>query len=673
MPEKSTAAYIQTVLLTAPEGGLTPREIAERAELPLRAVRIALAELCDANITTCECNWYYAITSRVNVFWQHHVRRLVEHVRTAANCGTKAVMRALCLPACLLHALCERGNIEVVDTKRIRILHLRTDVQAARKPHLNARQCAALNKSAEKAPKMMVRHFASITGFAPDDAKIVLQELEARGIVESIVINEHTSMYMLAYGQSFKIHPNPAAHTQTTAPRRTKAAPACRNARRPAPTIRPAQPVTEPAAPTPAELPVTTTVPAAPTMVSALSRTVRATLTWHTANVSPRNAQHVTSRTRHSTPSGVTGPPQVKERRAAPDAHLNRVTAGGEKRAPPAGYAHRPPDLRTNPTAVQPPRSTGAHMTQTVALNPHPQAPQAAQEDQPRPSLFAEPAAPETRPQGQPRIPLDTTIRRSTEHVYLHLDHRRLTLFRTFRSNDMPTARFNEIIIEHPDIWRQVIVEIAKHCSRDRLILVHHNDPGLTQQLRVYRQDQELVNFIERERRSMIRSVNGGQETLLWQDVLTLLDQGKMPRLPVAVDAHIYSASVSDGVKTYYGFVIHTANDLAIKGGFVNIKGPQDDLISAEMLALLDATKVLPSGTRSVVYPSQDTVKFVYDSLAKPLAERDMHARSPVMRQLIEQCNRRGLAVQTGEKPNAVFMKHARAVAAQVYAGRAVI
>ena len=311
-------------------------------------------------------------------------------------------------------------------------------------------------------------------------------------------------------------------------------------------------------------------------------------------------------------------------------------------------------------------------MTQTVTPSPHPQAPPAPQEEQQRPSLFAEPVQ-ETRPQGQAqtRVPLDTTIRRPVEH--LHLDHRRLTLFRTFRTNDMPTARISEVMIEHPDIWRQVLVEIAKHSSRDRLILIHHNHQGLTQQVRVYQQDQELVNFIERERRSMIRSVNGGKETLIWQDVLTLLDQGKMPRLPVAVDAHIYSASVSDGVKTYYGFVIHTANDLALKGGFVPIKGPQDDLISAEMLALLEATKVLPSGTRSIVYPSQDTVKFVYDSLAKPLAERDVHARSPVMRELIEQCNRRGLAVQTGEKPNAVFMKHARAVAAQVYAGRAVL
>jgi hypothetical protein len=315
-------------------------------------------------------------------------------------------------------------------------------------------------------------------------------------------------------------------------------------------------------------------------------------------------------------------------------------------------------------------------MTQTVS-SPHlqaPPAPAAPEAEVIRPSLFGEVQTPRPRQeQNTRRVPLDTTIKRASEHVYLHLDHRRLTLFKTFRTNDMPTARFSEVMIEHPDIWRQVLVEIAKHCSRDRMILVHHSNPALSAELRAYKNDQELVNFIERERRCTIRGVTGGQEALLWQDVLTLLDQGKMPRLPVAVDSHIYSASVSDGIKTYFGFVIHTANDLAIKGGFVPIKGPEDDLISGEMLALLEATQHLASGTRSIVYPSQDTVKFVYDSLAKPLVERDMHARSPVMHRLIEQCNRKNLAVQTGEKPNPTFMKHARAVAAQVYAGRAVI
>ncbi|WP_407542921.1 hypothetical protein Q0M94_24915 (plasmid) [Deinococcus radiomollis] len=377
MTGQSTTAYIQTVLLTAPEGGLTPTEIVERAGLPIRAVRPALEELCAAGIIVKRCLYYYAITSREAAFWDYHVRRLVEHIRTAANTATKEVMRALGIHACLLHDLCERGNIEVVNSKRIRILQLRNDVQAAKRPYLNARQCAALTKHVKNEPKMMVCHFVTITGLAADDAKIVLADLEARGIVEAMPLG-HTNRYMLAHDKTFKTHPSPAPRAQTaTVPRHAKAAPACRNARKPTPTIRPAeQPVTERAMPTPAELPVTTAP--APTMTGAWNRIARATLTLivgtlglteqttsqgasPSQTVSPRGAPPPTITIPHSIQTGVTGPPLlVMERRAAPDGHLYRVLAAGGRRAPPTGKRSpttRPPDEPTGRPALQVNRS----------------------------------------------------------------------------------------------------------------------------------------------------------------------------------------------------------------------------------------------------------------------------------------------------------------------------
>ncbi|GGR09867.1 hypothetical protein [Deinococcus ruber] len=271
--------------------------------------------------------------------------------------------------------------------------------------------------------------------------------------------------------------------------------------------------------------------------------------------------------------------------------------------------------------------------------------------------------------------PLHTQKRQATEHIYLHLDQRQLTLFRTFRQHGMPSARFTSVFIEHPDIWRQVVVEIAKFAQKDRTIFVHHNSAPLINLIRTYRQDEELRTFIERERYSLIRSAPAGRETALWQDVLSLFERGEVPKQPIGVDAHIYSAAVSDGVRNYWGWVVHTPSELVLRNGYVDIHGEQDlgDLITAEMVALREALTQMPTGSRCVVYPSQPTVKFVYDDMVKPRNERDVHLNGAVMRAIIDQCTKRKMGLQTGEKPNPVLMKHARAIAALGYAGREVL
>lgn len=290
------------------------------------------------------------------------------------------------------------------------------------------------------------------------------------------------------------------------------------------------------------------------------------------------------------------------------------------------------------------------------------------------PSLFNSPDAPQDpAARAAPPRPLDLRFRQMTEHIYLHLQGRTLTLFKTFRQNGDPSARFSVTQIEHPDIWRQVLIEIAKYAQKDRLVFVHHNNPALITLIRTYRQDEEIRTFVEKDRRSALRSAPSGKETLLWQDVLSLLERGEMPRQPVGVDGHIYTASVSDGFRTYWGCVIHTPSDLVLKGGHVDIRSQADDLISAEMAALHAALDSLPSSFRSVVYPSQDTVKFVYDSMTRPHAERDAHLKTDTMHRVLTLCNKRKLSVQTGEKPNPTFLKHARAIAAHGYAGRDVL
>lgn len=306
--------------------------------------------------------------------------------------------------------------------------------------------------------------------------------------------------------------------------------------------------------------------------------------------------------------------------------------------------------------------------------NPSPPMTSPVPEETLGPSLFGAPEAPQTTVNSAaPARPLDLRSRQVTEHIYLHLTGRTLTLFKTFRQNNAPSARFAVTEIEHPDLWRQVLIEIAKYAQKDRLVFVHHNHPALVALIRTYKQDDEVRTFIEKDRRSTLRSAPSGKEALLWQDVLSLLERGEVPRHPVGVDGHIYSASVSDGFRNYWGCVIHTPSDLVLKSGYVDIRGPGDDLISAEMVALHAALGSLPSSFRSVVYPSQDTVKFVYDGMSRPHAERDAHLKTDTMHHILTLCTKRKLSVQTGEKPNPVFLKHARAIAAHGYAGRDVL